>query len=98
MTVPSNLDVNENDLNFMDDTDQIIRYFVALFDLSSVFSPSRKTNFLKELLAHGWSMENIVHFENSASLRTNYSKNSFVETQARVEGNGAFMNPTAVIL
>ena len=93
-----NLEVNENDVFWLDDTDQIIRYFVALFDLSTIFSPSRKTDFFKQLKDHGWSMENIVHFENKASLRTNYSSNAYVETQARVEDCGAYMNPTTHIL
>lgn len=97
MTQPSNLDVNENELDFLDDTEQIIRYFVALFDLSTIFSSQRKIDFVKDLKDHGWSMENIVHFENKASLRTNYCSNTYVESQARVEGCGAFMNPTAVI-
>jgi len=93
-----NLDVDASKVDFLDDTEQIILYFKALFDLSIVFDKKRRTDFIKDLKEHGWSQKNIIHFENKASLRTNYSSNAYVESQARVEGNGAFMNPTAHIM
>jgi hypothetical protein len=84
--------------SFLDDTDAIELYFKALFDLSAIFSTERRSNFIKDLLGHGWSMKDVIYFEDKASKRTNYSSNAFVERRARAEGNGAFMNPTAIIL